>query len=60
VGAQGRIEIQCPLCGSLQLDPELAQSTNCRDAAATFTWREVIKVAITFTFLRRISSGTRR
>jgi cytoskeletal protein CcmA (bactofilin family)/ribosomal protein S27E len=30
VGAQGRIEIQCPHCGNLQLEPELAQSTNCR------------------------------
>ncbi|MBV9642010.1 MAG: polymer-forming cytoskeletal protein [Verrucomicrobia bacterium] len=30
MGAQGRIEIQCPHCGNLQLEPELAQSTNCR------------------------------
>lgn len=28
--AKGRIEIQCPQCGNLQLEPELAQSTNCR------------------------------
>jgi cytoskeletal protein CcmA (bactofilin family)/predicted RNA-binding Zn-ribbon protein involved in translation (DUF1610 family) len=30
VAAKGRIEIQCPHCGNLQLEPELAQSTNCR------------------------------
>ncbi len=28
--AKGRIEIQCPHCGNLQLEPEFAQSTNCR------------------------------
>ena len=30
MAAKGRIEIQCPHCGNLQLEPELAQSTNCR------------------------------
>jgi len=30
VAAKGRVEIQCPHCGNLQLEPELAQSTNCR------------------------------
>jgi ribosomal protein S27E len=30
VAAKGWIEIQCPHCGNLQLEPELAQSTNCR------------------------------
>lgn len=30
MAAKGRIEIQCPQCGNLQLEPELAQSTNCR------------------------------
>ena len=33
-------KFKCPRCGNLQLEPELAQSTNCRDAATTFTWRE--------------------
>jgi cytoskeletal protein CcmA (bactofilin family) len=30
VAAKVRIEIQCPHCGNVQLEPELAQSTNCR------------------------------
>jgi cytoskeletal protein CcmA (bactofilin family)/predicted RNA-binding Zn-ribbon protein involved in translation (DUF1610 family) len=30
VAAKGPIEIQCPHCGNLQFEPELAQSTNCR------------------------------
>ena len=30
MATKGRIEIQCPHCGNLQLEPELAQSTNCR------------------------------
>ena len=30
MAAKGRIEIECPHCGNLQLEPELAQSTNCR------------------------------
>ena len=30
MAAKERIEIQCPHCGNLQLEPELAQSTNCR------------------------------
>jgi cytoskeletal protein CcmA (bactofilin family)/Zn finger protein HypA/HybF involved in hydrogenase expression len=30
VSAKGRIEIECPHCGNLQSEPELAQSTNCR------------------------------
>ena len=30
MAAKGRIEVQCPHCGNLQLEPELAQSTNCR------------------------------
>ena len=30
MAAKVRIEIQCPHCGNLQLEPELAQSTNCR------------------------------
>ena len=30
MAAKGRIEIQCPHCGNLHLEPELAQSTNCR------------------------------
>ena len=28
--AKGRVEIRCPHCGNIQLEPELAQSTNCR------------------------------
>ena len=31
MAAKGRIEIQCPQCGNLQLEPELAQSTYCRE-----------------------------
>jgi len=30
VAAKGRVEIRCPHCGNLQLEPELALSTNCR------------------------------
>ena len=30
MAAKGRIEIECPHCGNLQSEPELAQSTNCR------------------------------
>jgi len=30
VAAKGRVEIRCPHCGNAQLEPELAQSTNCR------------------------------
>jgi cytoskeletal protein CcmA (bactofilin family)/predicted RNA-binding Zn-ribbon protein involved in translation (DUF1610 family) len=30
VAAKGRIEVQCPHCGNIQLEPELAKSTYCR------------------------------
>jgi cytoskeletal protein CcmA (bactofilin family)/predicted RNA-binding Zn-ribbon protein involved in translation (DUF1610 family) len=30
VAAKGRIEVQCPHCGNIQLEPELARSTYCR------------------------------
>ena len=30
MAAKGRVEIRCPHCGNTQLEPELAQSTNCR------------------------------
>jgi cytoskeletal protein CcmA (bactofilin family)/Zn finger protein HypA/HybF involved in hydrogenase expression len=30
VPAKGRIEVQCPHCGNIQLEPELAKSTYCR------------------------------
>jgi cytoskeletal protein CcmA (bactofilin family) len=30
VAAKGRIEIQCPHCGNIQLEPEFARSTYCR------------------------------
>ncbi len=28
--AKGRVEVQCPHCGNIQLEPELAKSTYCR------------------------------
>jgi cytoskeletal protein CcmA (bactofilin family)/predicted RNA-binding Zn-ribbon protein involved in translation (DUF1610 family) len=30
VAAKGRVEVQCPHCGNIQLEPELAKSTYCR------------------------------
>lgn len=30
MAAKGRIEVQCPHCGNIQLEPELAKSTYCR------------------------------
>ena len=30
MAAKGRIEVQCPHCGSIQLEPELAKSTYCK------------------------------
>ena len=30
MAAKGRIEVQCPHCGNIQLEPELARSTYCR------------------------------
>jgi cytoskeletal protein CcmA (bactofilin family)/Zn finger protein HypA/HybF involved in hydrogenase expression len=30
VPAKGRVEVQCPHCGNIQLEPELAKSTYCR------------------------------
>ncbi len=30
MAAKGRIEVQCPHCGHIQLEPELAKSTYCR------------------------------
>jgi cytoskeletal protein CcmA (bactofilin family) len=30
VAAKGRIEVQCPHCGNIQLEPELTKSTYCR------------------------------
>ncbi|HEY0793827.1 MAG TPA: polymer-forming cytoskeletal protein [Chthoniobacterales bacterium] len=30
MAAKGRVEVQCPHCGNLQLEPELAKSTYCR------------------------------
>jgi cytoskeletal protein CcmA (bactofilin family) len=30
VAVKGRIEVQCPHCGNIQLEPELAKSTYCR------------------------------
>jgi cytoskeletal protein CcmA (bactofilin family)/predicted RNA-binding Zn-ribbon protein involved in translation (DUF1610 family) len=29
-GSKGRVEVQCPHCGNLQLEPESAKSTYCR------------------------------
>lgn len=30
MAAKGRVEVQCPHCGNIQLEPELAKSTYCR------------------------------
>ena len=55
MAAKGRIEIQCPQCGNLQLEPELAQSTNCRKCGGYISleknskssvWRETSSLAV--------------
>jgi cytoskeletal protein CcmA (bactofilin family)/Zn finger protein HypA/HybF involved in hydrogenase expression len=36
VSAKGRIEVRCPHCGNIQLEPELAKSTNCKRCSGYF------------------------
>jgi cytoskeletal protein CcmA (bactofilin family)/predicted RNA-binding Zn-ribbon protein involved in translation (DUF1610 family) len=33
VAAKGRVEVQCPHCGNIQLEPELVKSTYCRECS---------------------------
>jgi cytoskeletal protein CcmA (bactofilin family) len=36
VPAKGRIEVRCPHCGNIQLEPELAKSTYCKKCSGYF------------------------